>query len=67
MARVPGSVDDPAPALAVVDERLRRFGLPGLSGAPVGHGARNLSLPFGARAAIDPVAGTIDLLDAAVS
>lgn len=63
----PGSVDDPGPARAVVDERLRRFGLPGLAGAPVGHGARNLSLPFGGRAAIDPVAGTIDLLDAAVA
>lgn len=65
-AAVPGAVDDPGPALAVVDERLRRFGLPGLAGAPVGHGARNRSLPFGARAAIDPVAGTIELLDAAV-
>ncbi len=63
----PGSIDDPGPALATVDERLRRFGLPGLAGAPVGHGARNLSLPFGARAALDLHAGTIELLDAAVS
>ena len=38
-----------------------------VAGAPVGHGARNLSLPFGARAAIDLHAGTIDLLDAAVA
>ena len=64
---VVGSVDDPGPALATVDERLRRFGLPGLAGAPVGHGVANFSLPFGARAAIDLRAGTIDVLDAAVS
>lgn len=64
---VPGAVDDPGPALATVDEALRRFGLPGLAGAPVGHGARNASLPFGARAAVDIAAGTIELLDAAVA
>ena len=63
----PGAVDDPGPALAAVAERLRAFGLPGLAGAPVGHGARNRALPFGARAALDPVARTIDLLDAAVA
>ncbi|HVV83219.1 MAG TPA: LD-carboxypeptidase [Kofleriaceae bacterium] len=62
-----GGVDDPAPALAVVDERLRRFGLPGLAGAPVGHGMRNLALPFGGRAAIDPVAATLELVDGAVA
>jgi muramoyltetrapeptide carboxypeptidase len=64
---VPGTADDPGPALAAVDERLRRFGLPGLAGAPVGHGARNVALPFGGRAALDPLAGTLDLLDGAVA
>lgn len=63
---VPGAVDDPGPAFAAVDEALRRFGLAGLIGAPVGHGARNASLPFGGRAAIDLRAGAIELLDAAV-
>lgn len=32
---------------AVLDERLTRFGIPGRRGAPVGHGARNLSLVIG--------------------
>ncbi len=32
---------------AVLDERLARFGIPGRRGAPVGHGARNLSLVIG--------------------
>jgi muramoyltetrapeptide carboxypeptidase len=64
---VPGAVDDPGPALAVVDERLRRFGVPGLAGAPVGPGARHLALPFGGRARIDPDAGTVELLDGAVA
>jgi muramoyltetrapeptide carboxypeptidase len=61
------ALDDPAAALAVFDERLRHFGLPGLRGAPLGHGARNVALPFGGRATVDFTAGTIDLLDAAVS
>jgi muramoyltetrapeptide carboxypeptidase len=64
---VPGAIDDPGPARAAIDERLRAFALAGLDGAPVGHGARNASLPFGGRARIDLHARTIDLLDAAVS
>jgi muramoyltetrapeptide carboxypeptidase len=62
-----GVPDDPSPALAVFDERLRTFGIPGLRGAPIGHASRNVALPFGGRAEIDFAAGTIDLLDAAVS
>ncbi|MCA9679421.1 MAG: LD-carboxypeptidase [Kofleriaceae bacterium] len=45
-ARAP---DDPAPAMAVVDERLRAAGIAGGRGAPVGHGRRNRALPWGAR------------------
>lgn len=63
----PDAPDDPSTALAVFDERLRAFDLPGLRGAPLGHGARNIALPFGGRATIDFATGTIDLLDAAVS
>jgi muramoyltetrapeptide carboxypeptidase len=62
-----GATDDPSAALAVFDERLRAFGIPGLRGAPLGHGARNVALPFGGRATVDFAAGPIDLLDAAVS
>ena len=66
-AWVAGAADHPAPAFAVFDERLRAFNLPGLRGAPLGHGARNVALPFGGRATVDFAAGTIDLLDAAVA
>lgn len=61
----PGRDDDPAPALAVVDERMRHLGLPGLRGAPVGHGARNVCLPWGARATLHRD-GTVEILDGAV-
>ncbi|HLU65721.1 MAG TPA: LD-carboxypeptidase [Kofleriaceae bacterium] len=50
-----------------VAERLRGAGLPALAGAPVGHGARNLALPYGARCALDLDAGTLELLEPAVS
>lgn len=62
-----GAPDDPSAALAVFDERLRTFGIPGLRGAPLGHASRNVALPFGGRAEVDFAAGTIDLVDAAVS
>jgi muramoyltetrapeptide carboxypeptidase len=62
-----GAPDDPGPAFAAIDERLRTLGIPGLAGAPIGHGARNAALPFGARAAIDFTHATVELLDAAVS
>jgi muramoyltetrapeptide carboxypeptidase len=62
-----GAPDNPGPALAAIDERLQTFGIPGLAGAPLGHGSRNVALPFGARATVDFARGTIELLDAAVS
>lgn len=51
----------------VIDERLRALGIPGLSGAPSGHGDRNWSLPFGGRAAVDLEAGVVELLEPAVA
>ena len=53
-------------AEAVVDERLRRFGVPALAGVPLAHGLRNLALPMGVRCALDQRAGTLELLDSAV-
>jgi muramoyltetrapeptide carboxypeptidase len=53
-------------AAATVDERLRHFGLPGLSGLPVGHLPHNLALPHGAACRLDPVACTLELLEPAV-
>jgi muramoyltetrapeptide carboxypeptidase len=61
-----GAPDDDRAARAVVDERLRHLGLPGRAGAPVGHGARNLAVPWGARVALDD-AGTVEILDGAVA
>lgn len=62
-----GAPDNPAPALAAIDERLRTFAIPGLAGAPLGHGSRNVALPFGGRATLDFARGTVELLDAAVA
>jgi muramoyltetrapeptide carboxypeptidase len=63
----PDATDDPGPAIAVVDERLRGFGLPGLCGAPVGHGARNAPVPWGARATIDLDDAALEIHDGAVA
>lgn len=62
---VAGSPDDPTPARAVLAERLAQVGLPAWWDAPVGHGKRNLALPFGARAELD-ADGSFAILDAAV-
>lgn len=50
----------------VVDERLRAAGLVGLADAPIGHGTRNLAVPFGGRVTVDPQRGAIELIDPAV-
>ena len=63
----PDATDDPGPAIAVVDERLRAFGLPGLVGAPVGHGARNAPVPWGAQATIDLDAAALEIHEGAVA
>src|SRR5690606_32229469 len=60
------ATDHPA-AAAVIDERLSRFGIPAVSGVPIGHGSRNRAVPFGGGAAIDFAAGTIELTTPAVA
>ena len=55
------------PVEAVIDERLRAMGVPGLAGAPIGHGPCNLAVPHGGRCALDLEAGTLELLDPAVA
>lgn len=62
-----GAHDNPLPARAAVLDHLLRLDLPGLVGAPIGHGSRNVALPFLARATVDFTAGTIDVLDGAVA
>jgi len=51
----------------VLDERLRAFTIPGLVGAPIGHGERNLALPFGGLCAVDLEGGTAELLEPATA
>ncbi|HVG69142.1 MAG TPA: LD-carboxypeptidase [Gaiellales bacterium] len=62
-----GAHDNPLPAQTAILDHLLRLRLPGLVGAPVGHGRRNVALPFLARATLDFAAGTIDVLDGAVA
>ena len=54
-------------AMKVVDERLRAFGIPGLCGAPIGHGNRNRALPLGGNVTIDFGKKILTLMEAAVS
>jgi muramoyltetrapeptide carboxypeptidase len=66
--------EEPAPsrvaspvAGAVVRERLGRLNIPVALGAKVGHGERNLALPYGVRASLDARAGTLVALDGVVT
>lgn len=63
----PGEPDDPASALAVVRERLTRFGLPHLVGARFGHGRENPPLPFAARCSFDEEAAAVHVLEGSVA
>jgi muramoyltetrapeptide carboxypeptidase len=62
----PNDAAHPTPD-AVVEERLGGLGIPVVAQAPVGHDRRNRALPLGARAIVDAAAGTVELLDGAVS
>jgi muramoyltetrapeptide carboxypeptidase len=53
-------------AIEVVRERLGHLGIPVALGARIGHGARNLALPYGVHANLDAQAGTLVALEAAV-
>ena len=52
---------DPADVRRLLAERLGGLGVPMLSGAAVGHGARNLAFPYGAPALLDADEGTLTL------
>jgi muramoyltetrapeptide carboxypeptidase len=62
--------DEPQPdAVKVEDvlrERLEAFELPALAGLPIGHGARNVALPLGARAVLDVGGGQLVVEEGAV-
>jgi muramoyltetrapeptide carboxypeptidase len=53
-------------AIEVVRERLGRLGIPVALGARVGHGERNLALPYGVQVSLDAQAGTLLALEGAV-
>ncbi|HEX4421006.1 MAG TPA: LD-carboxypeptidase [Kofleriaceae bacterium] len=62
-----GAPDPDGAALAVMIERLHAAAIPVVSGAPIGHGARNEAIPFGARCELDLSRGSLAILDAAVA
>ncbi|MGE0402393.1 MAG: LD-carboxypeptidase [Kofleriaceae bacterium] len=62
-----GQPDLPDAALSTILERLRTAGTPTAAGAPIGHGARNEAVPFGARSVLDLDRGTFEILESAVA
>ncbi|MGE0549549.1 MAG: LD-carboxypeptidase [Kofleriaceae bacterium] len=62
-----GEPDITEVAFATVLERLRATGTPSAVGAPVGHGARNEAIPFGAISVLDLDRKTFEITEAAVS
>jgi muramoyltetrapeptide carboxypeptidase len=61
------SPQDPPTSSEVLDvvlERLAPLGVPLVTGAPVGHGSRNLAVPLGVPAVLDTGQGTLSLLEA---
>lgn len=54
-------------AEAVIDERLRAAGIPGIGPLPIGHGDRNLAFPYGGMCEVDFSSGTLRLLEPAVA
>jgi muramoyltetrapeptide carboxypeptidase len=58
---------DPIESRASIAERLAHWRVPALTGAPIGHGARNAAVPYGARAEVDLARATVEVLDSAVA
>lgn len=51
----------------VIEERLGRLAIPVAIDAPIGHGARNVAVPYGALVELDTRFGTVTALEGAVS
>jgi muramoyltetrapeptide carboxypeptidase len=62
-----GSRLESPPIEEVLLERLGRLAIPVAFGAPVGHGARNVALPYGTLVELDTRDGTLVALEGAVS
>lgn len=54
-------------AAEVIEDRLGRLAIPVATGALVGHGSRNVALPYGALVELDTRFGTLTALEGAVS
>jgi muramoyltetrapeptide carboxypeptidase len=62
-----GERDPDDAALTAVLERVGAAGIPVATGAPVGHGARNEAVPFGAPCELDLDRGVLAILEGAVA
>ncbi len=62
-----GTPDPADAALTTILERLRVAGTPTAAGAPIGHGARNEAVPFGAQCVLDLEHATFEILEGAVA
>jgi muramoyltetrapeptide carboxypeptidase LdcA involved in peptidoglycan recycling len=51
----------------VLEDHIREWGVPALGGIKAGHGRRNLPLPLGARATLDPRRGRLIFEEGLVS
>lgn len=62
-----GSQLDSPPVEEVLQERLGRLAIPVAFGAPIGHGQRNVALPYGTMVELDTRHGTLVALEGAVA
>lgn len=62
-----GSFSGDEDPMAVVQDHLLRTAKPVLAGWPAGHGQPNRALPLGVRMQLDAAAGTLQLMEAALS
>jgi len=62
-----GQPDPPDATLVTILERLRAAGTPVAAGAPIGHGARNEAVPFGAQSVLDLDHSTFEITEPAVA
>jgi muramoyltetrapeptide carboxypeptidase len=59
--------DQSPSAVEVLEERLGRLAIPVAAGAPIGHGTRNVAVPYGALVELDTRFGTLTALEGAVA
>jgi muramoyltetrapeptide carboxypeptidase len=65
--RDPAGDDPDGAGLAAVRDRLAAAGVAVVAGAPIGHGARNEAVPFGAHCELDLARGVLAITEGAVA